>query len=168
MTLEPIEFQLYDWQEDHEFEEEDDDDDSDTKSNDIGSYIIHTFGRTLEGKSVYMKIINFTPHFYIRLPSIWEKTEAKTNVRKMLNYLTSDLNKKVWNKYRSSLINMDIVERMDADGFTNGKQYLFARLIFNNMSAMKKYKFMFEESTIYIPGVTKSAIQFKKIGRAHV
>ena len=161
MTLEPIEFQLYDWQEDHEFDEEDDEDDSDKNSNDIGSYIIHTFGRTLEGKSVYMRIINFTPHFYIKLPLNWDKTEAKINVKKILSYLTSDLNKKVWNKYRSSLINMDIVERMEADGFTNGKTFLFARLIFNNMTAMKKYKFMFEESTIYIPGVTKSAIQFK-------
>ena len=43
---EPIEFQIYDWQEDHENNDEDDedDDDEDEKNNGIGSYIIHTFG----------------------------------------------------------------------------------------------------------------------------
>ena len=84
MLLEPIEFQIYDWQEDHEFDEEDDDDDSDKNSNDIGSYIIHTFGRTLEGKSVYMRVINYTPHFYIKLPLNWTKADAKKNGQKIL------------------------------------------------------------------------------------
>ncbi len=161
--MEPIEFQIYDWQEDHEKDEELDSDseDSDKKSDDIGTYIIHIFGRTLEGKSVYTKLVNYTPHFYIRLPLNWSKEEAKSNIKKMYNYFVSDANKKVWNKFRTSLIGMDMVERMSAEGFTNGKKYLFARLVFNNMISMKKYKFMFEESTIYIPGVTQKSIQFK-------
>jgi DNA polymerase elongation subunit (family B) len=160
--LEPIEFQIYDWQEDHEYDDDEDDEDSSEKlSSDVGSYIIHTFGRTLDGKSVYMRIINYTPHFYIKLPLIWSNAEANNNVKKMYSYLSSDLNKKVWNKYRACLIDIDVVEKMEADGFTNGKKFLFGRLIFNNMVAMKKFKFMFEESTIYIPGITKSAIQFK-------
>jgi DNA polymerase elongation subunit (family B) len=162
-NLEPIEFQIIDWMEDHELDDDDDsdDEDSDVKSNNLGTYIIHTFGRTLEGKSVYMRIINYTPHFYIKLPLNWSKNEAKTNVQKMHTYLTSDMNKKIWKKCRDCLLSMDVVERMSAEGFTNGKQYLFARLIFNNMSALKKYKYMFEESNIYIPGITKGAIKFK-------
>ncbi len=162
MTSEPIEFQIYDWQEDHEFdEEEDDEDSSDQLSNDVGSYIIHTFGRTLEGKSVYMRIINYTPHFYIKLPLTWTKSEADNNVKKMYSYLISDLNKKVWKKFRSSLINIDVVEKMAAEGFTNGKKFLFARLIFNNMISMKKFKFMFEETSLYIPGVIKQRCDLK-------
>ena len=158
----PIEFQIYDWQEDHELDKDDDDeDDEEQSSDDIGNYIIHTFGRTLEGKSVYMRIINYTPHFYIKLPLNWSKSQANSNVKQMYTYLTSDFNKKVWKKYKSSLINIDVVEKMSAEGFTNGKLYLFGRLIFNNMYAMKKFKFLFEESTIYIPGVTSKAIQFK-------
>jgi DNA polymerase elongation subunit (family B) len=162
MTSEPIEFQIYDWQEDHEYDDEDDDEDSsDQLSNDIGSYIIHTFGRTLEGKSVYMRVINYTPHFYIKLPLTWTKVEADSNVKKMNSYLSSDSNKKVWKKFRNSLIDIDVVDRMAAEGFTNGKKFLFARLIFNNMSAMKKFKFMFEETELYIPGVTKTSMKFK-------
>jgi len=157
-----IEFQIYDWMEDHEKEEEEDEEDSENNnSGDIGTYIIHTFGRTMEGKSVYMKIVNYTPHFYIKLPLNWSKDEAKHNVSKMLTYFTSDMNKKVWGKFRASLINMDVVERMAAEGFTNGKKYLFARLIFNNNISMKKFRYMFEQSTVYIPGITSKPIQFK-------
>jgi DNA polymerase elongation subunit (family B) len=161
--LNPIEFQIYDWQEDHELDEDDDDDSdsSDVKHNDIGNYIIHTFGRTLDGKSVYMRVINYTPHFYIKLPLNWSKLEAKSNIQKIFSYFVSDMNKKIWKKYRECLISMDVVEKMAAEGFTNGKQYLFGRLIFNNMSAMKKYKFMFEESSVYIPGIITKAVQFK-------
>ena len=155
-----MEFQIYDWMEDHEKDEEDSDE-SEHNSNDIGTYIIHTFARTLDGKSVYMKIVNYTPHFYINLPLNWSKDDAKYNVSKMLVYFTSVMNKKIWNKYRASLINMDVVERMSAEGFTNGKKYLFARLIFNNDISMKKFRYMFQQSTISIPGITSKPIQFK-------
>ncbi len=157
-----IEFQIYDWQEDHEIDEEEEEEDSDEqKSDNLGSYIIHTFGRTIEGKSVYMRIINYTPHFYIKLPLNWSETDAKTNIKKMYSYFTGEYNRKVWKKYRNCLTNMDIVEKMSAEGFTNGKKYYFARLIFNNNIAMKKYKFMFEESDVYIPGITSRAVRFK-------
>ncbi len=157
-----IEFQIIDWKEDHELDNDDDEEDSsEGPSDDIGTYIIHTFGRTLEGKSVYMKIINYTPHFYIKLPLNWSLSEAKTNTQKMYNYLISDMNKKVWKKFRSSLVGMDVVERMSAEGFTNGKKFMFSRLMFNNLSAMNKYKFMFDENDIYIPGITSKSVRFK-------
>ena len=157
-----IEFQIYDWLEDHELEKEDDSsEENDSESNGNHYYIIHTFGRTLEGKSVYMKIVNFTPYFYIKLPERWIKSIAKANVKKMFSYFTSDFNKKVWSKFRPYLINMDVVERMSPEGFTNGKKFLFARLIFNNSIAMKKFRFLFEQSKIYIPGITKKPYQFK-------
>lgn len=157
-----IEFQIYDWMEDHEKDEEEDEEDSENNnSNDIGTYIIHTFGRTMEGKSVYMKIVNYTPYFYIKLPLNWDKNDAKHNVNKMFGYFTSDMNKKVWSKFRSSLIKMDLVEKKSAEGFTNGKKYLFARLIFNNNISMKKFRYMFEQSTVYIPGITSKPLQFK-------
>ncbi len=158
-----IEFQIYDWQEDHEIDEEEEEEDSEDSKNQesLGSYIIHTFGRTIEGKSVYMRIINYTPHFYIQLPLNWSETDAKSNIKKMYSYLTGDFNRKVWKKFRCCLTNMDIVEKMSAEGFTNGKKYLFARLIFNNNIAMKKYKFMFEESDVFIPGITSRPVRFK-------
>ena len=157
-----LEFQIYDWLEDHEIEKDEDSSEEDSPTNKGNYYyIIHTFGRTLEGKSVYMKIVNFTPYFYLKLPERWTKGIAKANVKKMMTYFTSDMNKKVWKKFRECLVNMDVVERMSPEGFTNGKKFLFARLIFNNSTAMKKFRFLFEYSKIYIPGITKKAYQFK-------
>ena len=119
-----IQFQIYDWLEDHEVDKEDDSSDE-ASSDSPGNYyyIIHAFGRTLEGKSVYMKMVNFTPYFYIKLPEKWTKGIAKANVKKMMIYMTSDMNKKVWKKFRSCLINMDVVERMSPEGFTNKKKF---------------------------------------------
>ena len=154
-----LEFQIYDWTEDHEID--DDDSNESEPKNDMGSYIIHTFGRMLDGKSVYMRVINYTPHFYIKLPLAWSKVEAISNIKQMHRYLTSDMNKKVWAKFRPCLLNMDLVEKKAAEGFTNEKQFLFARLIFNNSIAMNKYRFLFEESTLSIPGVTNKPTSFK-------
>ena len=155
-----LEFQIYDWIEDHEIEENESESEEGEKDM-IGSYIIHTFGRNIDGKSVYMKIVNYTPHFYIKLPLNWNKMDASINVKKMYTYLISDSNKKIWKKYRSSLQSMDIVERMDAEGFTDEKTFLFARLIFTNSIGMSKYRYMFEGSTLYIPGVTVKSMSFK-------
>ena len=58
MTNQSIKFQICYWMEDHEIEQNNDSEEVD----EVGTYIIHTFGRTLDGKSVYMKIQNFTPH----------------------------------------------------------------------------------------------------------
>jgi DNA polymerase elongation subunit (family B) len=156
-----LEFQIYDWTEDHEIDNDNDSEEADEPSNKMGSYIIHTFGRMMDGKSVYMRIINFTPHFYIKLPLTWSKVEAKTKVATMFRYLTSDLNKKVWAKFRPCLLSMDIVERLAAEGFTDEKQFLFARLVFNNNVAMNKFRFLFEESTLSIPSVTTKPTSFK-------
>ena len=152
-----VEFQIADWTEGHEIEENSEDSDD---VSDVGTYIINTFGRTLDGKSVYMKIQNYTPHFYILLPQSWSSGEATINCQKMLKYYTSTLNKRIPFSFRSCLINIDMVERKKADGFTNEKLYLFARLIFNNSIAMNKYRYIFE-STVYIPGVTATSMIFK-------
>ena len=154
-----LEFQIYDWMEDHEIDT--DSEESEESKNDMGQYIIHTFGRMMDGKSVYMRVINFTPHFYIKLPLGWSKVEAKNKVTIMYRYLTSDLNKKVWAKFRPCLLSMDIVERMAAEGFTDEKQFLFARLVFNNNIAMNKFRFLFEESKLSIPSVTTTPTTFK-------
>ena len=60
----------------------------------------------------------------------------------MLSYLTSDFNKRYGVNF-VLVINMDVVERMSPEGFTNGKKFLFGRLIFNNSVAI-------EENLIFI------------------
>jgi DNA polymerase elongation subunit (family B) len=144
-----LEFQIYDFIEDHENEEiEEDSDEGEYGDNMV--YIIHTFGRTMDGKSVYMKIKNYTPYFYIKLPEKWSMSMAKTKMKRLYNYLSEG--NLVWQSYAKHLIAIKVVEKMSPEGFTNGKKYLFGQLIFNNAKAMKsfRYKFETEKMKIYL------------------
>ena len=47
-------------------------------------------------------------------------------------------NKKVWKKFRDGLESIDLVTRKEAIGFTNDKDFLFARLIFSNSFRYEK------------------------------
>jgi len=154
-----LEFQIYDWSEDHESDSVDDDSESEGVKNLV--YIIHTFGRTMDGKSVYMKITDFHPYFYIKLPDKWDITEAKEKVKIMKKWLKSGYNTKVWNKYRGNLIKMLAVEKKSAEGFTNNKRSIFAKIFFDNSYAMKKFKLLFEVNKLNIPEVTKKNYQFR-------
>ena len=128
-----MEFQIYDYVEDHEKQEEEELSDSEEKQELVlPEYIIHVFGRTLDDKSVYCKIQNFTPHFYIKLPSKWTKSDAKSKIKIMEKWFHSYDNKKVWKKFRAGLQSMDLVVRKEAIGFTNDKDFLFARMVFTN------------------------------------
>ena len=62
-----LEYQIYDFVDDNEITFYDDGKQS------IGEYIIHSFGRTIDDKSVYAKIKGYEPRFYIELPSDWNK-----------------------------------------------------------------------------------------------
>ena len=157
-----MEFQIYDYLEGHEkIEESDEDSDSEAGSPTLPQFIIHVFGRTLDGKSVYCKLKNFTPHFYVRLPTKWTEREAKSKIKIMEKWFHSYDNKKVWKKFRDGLVSMNLVSRKEAIGFTNDKNFYFARLIFSNSFAMKKFRYMLEHNKINIPRVTTRDYQFK-------
>lgn len=144
-----LEFQIYDWVEDHCLDKEDDDSGSET--NKMGKYIIHVFGRTMEGKSVYAKVTEFTPYFYIELPSTWtslSKAKLDFKLKQFKDFLVSYNNKKVWSKFKSTLLDIELVTAKKADGFTNDSLFTFARLKFDNSDGMKKFRMFFEENEI--------------------
>lgn len=158
-----IEFQIYDFVEDHEKIEEDIESNSEEKneSEELPKYIIHVFGRTEDDKSVYCKVKDFTPFFYIKLPNKWEKRTIKSKINILHKWFISSENKKVWKKFRQGLIGVDFQEAMDAYGFANDKKCSFARLTFDNTFAMKKFRYMLEQNKINIPGATSGDYQFK-------
>jgi len=141
-----LEFQIYDFLEDHENEEEEDSDSEEGGENMV--YIIHAFGRTIDDKSVYMKIKNYTPYFFIKLPEKWSLTSAKTKMKRLYNYLSDG--KFVWKSHADHLKGIKVVEKMSPEGFDNGKKYLFAQLIFDNYKSMKAFRYKFESTKIKI------------------
>ena len=147
--MENIQFQIYDYMETNE--ELNDDGDEDSEHESIGKYIIHTFGRTEGGKSVYCKIINYRPYFYILLPDkVQNNSENEMNriSEYMYNFLVGRENKKVFTKFKQSLKNVEIVKLKKSEGFTNDKLYYFAKLVFTNSEGMRKYRNLFDYNNI--------------------
>ena len=161
-----LEFQIYDYVEDHDTVETD----SDEQYKPLGDYIIHVFGRTADDQSVYAKVTGFTPYFYIELPSKWlknTKSEIKRKIEMLEKWLRSKENSKVWFRYKETLLNIDYVKRKKTEGFTydpetnSERKFNFARLVFRNNEGMKKFISLFDRNDIMIPGLTTKPTKFK-------
>jgi DNA polymerase elongation subunit (family B) len=143
-------FQIYDYLETNEEIE----DASDDEEPSLGKYIIHVFGRTIDNKSVYAKVTNYKPYFYILLPDIIQsKTEYEINVlmERLYDFLHSKENKKISKLFKSTLTAVEYVKLKQSEGFTNESKSYFAKLIFNNSDGMRKYRNMFEYSDVILP-----------------
>lgn len=134
MSQDILEFQIYDYREknisiinEEENEEEN-----------VLTYIIDVFGKTIGGKSVYCKVKDFTPYFYIELPHNWSRYTCKKNLKKIKKWLKEKAPIYPYN-LRNGLIDIRIVEKKKASGFTNDKIFMFYALIFNNDISRKKY-----------------------------
>ena len=154
-SQESLEFQLYDWLEGHEAVK-DEDGECDDEEDLPGEFIIHSFGRCDDGKSVYAKITNFTPYFYILLPNKLQnkpKSQLEEIIKKIETFFKSKENKKVFYKFKATLTELQLVKLKRAEGFTNDKEFWFARLVFSNADGMKKYKSFLENNEISIPAI---------------
>jgi DNA polymerase elongation subunit (family B) len=161
-----LEFQIYDYVEDHENIETD----SDQKYKPLGDYIIHVFGRTMDDKSVYAKVTGFTPYFYIELPSKWQsnkKSEIKDKLKKLEAWLKSKNNNKVYFQYKETLLQIDYIKKKKTDGFTYDlqtgleREFYFARLVFRNNDGMKRFATLFDKNELIIPELTTKPTKFK-------
>ena len=144
-----LEFQLYDQIEDNYIVSESG---SEKEYNtNVGEFIIHAFGRCEDGKSVYAKIINFTPYFYILIPLEYQDREElflKNLLKNLLTFIKSKDNKNVFYKYKNTLLDIKLIKLKRAEGFNHDKEYYFGRLIFNNSEGMKKYKYYLENNNL--------------------
>ena len=136
-----FQFNVIDWYDIDEVEKSNDTGSSEseeTDSDDIKNsyylpkkYVIKMFGRTADGKSVYLKVIDFPPHFYILLPETWNEDILK----QMIDYLIWKL-KKDNNSLNDSLLKYETVQRKKFYGFYAGKKFNFLRLVFKNKRSM--------------------------------
>jgi len=136
-------FQAIEWIADDVVNEEDDDgsdEEGQFKIND-GFYTIRVFGMTENSESVSVKIRNFTPFFYVRVP--FEVQEKFSN--KHLKYLVFDMKEKVFKKYKESLVSSEIVLRKEFYGFTNEENIKFIRFRFQSLGALRCYAKIFQE-----------------------
>lgn len=109
-------------------------------------YEVCLFGVTPTGESVYAKVEDYKPFFYLKLPKQNAKNTAlefykllqKKNYAHKFN--NADKTEKAhFHQWSSGIIGMNFLERYDLDaGFTNKEKFSFVEIIFANQSAMKK------------------------------
>ena len=129
MTQKPIEFQIISW----DAIDENNDDDSDEYEY-SSRYTIHLCCRTLNDKTVYAKITEFKPFFYVEIPDKWNTAQ--------IQIFFNEIKFKMSKKYRNSLERYEIVKRHKFTEFTDYAEFTFLRLIFSNHESYKKCKYM--------------------------
>ena len=143
-NLEPIIFQIIDWNQHHENEENSDLDELDKEleyKEDFLKYKIRLFGRTNNGKSIYVNVNEYTPFFYIKIPNEWNITKVMTLINYIKNKISSSIILKGFKKF-------EIIESKDLYGFTAYKNFKFVRLIFQNMKSYKTFEYWIEKNKI--------------------
>jgi len=120
--------QTFDWKESNDTITEYDD----GNEIEIQKYVIKTYGRTEDNKSVYLKINNYKPYFYIKKPDYWNND----NIKLYINYIKNEVNERVLNEFYK----YEIEEHCDLIGFTNYKKFEFIKLSFLSMRAFYAFK----------------------------
>lgn len=93
-------------------------------------FVIEIFGRTKDEKTVYTKVTNFCPFFYIEID--------EDMCEKEINGLVREIKNKLPKKNRESLIKHEIVKKCKFVEFNNYAEFTFVRLMFSNYFGMKK------------------------------
>lgn len=125
-----------------------DDNDGKPKYEDL-EYKMRLYGRTEDGKSIHVRVDNYTPFFYVEIPKEWTQIKAMT----LINYIKSKINKEYVSK---GLKGFDIVERKKFYGFTGYQNFKFIRLIFKNMMSYKAFERWIEYNKIFSPSIFKT------------
>lgn len=154
----PLEFQIVDWRayDNRSFNTEDDDEDA--SDEDEGQkverkYLIEIYGFDKEKRSVCLTATDFTPYFFVEIPSNWSVTK--------LNLVMDRVKAKVDSYIRNDLIDWKVVKRKKFFGFCNEEQYTFIRLTFKSRNAFYAYKKQFDGKIDIQINKCKEVITFK-------
>jgi DNA polymerase elongation subunit (family B) len=154
--MEPIIFQIIDWNQTHESEEQEPSDELEEVQGgqELLLYKIRLFGRTNEGKSIFVNVENFTPYFFIEIPTEWDKAKALS----LINYIKSKISNPIIIK---GFKKFDILEKKKFYGFTGYKNFKFIRLEFINMKSFKTFEYWIERNKIMNTYLFKNPTKLK-------
>ena len=121
---EDIIFQISDWDFYHE---------EDTSTDVvIKKYILRLYGTTKEQKKIFVKVVDFTPYFFVKIPSFWQKDKEIIFI--------DELKRRVPHELKDSLLEYDIVRKHEFSEFTNYSTFKFVRLIFHSYEGFRAYE----------------------------
>lgn len=122
-----LEFQVLNWQ---AGDKSDSSSDSDGDSDARASYVVELFGKTLDGRSVYLQSA-FEPCFFVEL-------KAHSHSRLLLEKASDKAGDEFVSKKSG------VVKRQKLYGFTNSTQFNFLKLVFSSHKAARKVAWQFE------------------------
>ena len=118
-------------------DDNDDDDDSTTSYNDNNyiqksskEYKMYLFGQTSEKKVISICCEQFTPYYYINIPSNWNIDKANIFMQWILGQIEP--------KHLDGFVRMRMEKKKSFHGFTNNENYNFIKLVFRNTTTMNR------------------------------
>jgi DNA polymerase delta subunit 1 len=137
-TDESVSFQALSWYS-ADFEKYEPDPEEEPKK----QYEIYVHGVNNLGQSVCLRILNFTPYFYVELPDEWSDMK--------IDKFYKTIKEKLWKK-SYGLIDYNVVSRVKLYPYLAGKKFKFIRLIFSTDQAFTAAKWLFNKP-LKVPGV---------------
>ncbi|MBA42830.1 MAG: hypothetical protein CMF62_02335 [Magnetococcales bacterium] len=102
------------------------------ENEEIQKYVIRLYGRTQDNKTVFLKVENFQPYFFVEIPKDWGTLQV--------NRFVNAIKKNVYRKQQNSLVTHNIVKRHKFYGFSNDELYNFVVLKFHGYWGFKAYE----------------------------
>jgi len=130
MQEDKLEFQILDWNSYHESDDENEE-----------KYVIQLFGRTENDKDICLKISNFTPYFYVKLPDFFNTfyIEKLVEILKSKAKYLSGVKQDIDYDLSKGLIQHKVVQRYDFYYFNNRTPYKFLMFIFKSHTSYKTF-----------------------------
>lgn len=144
-ATDPIECQILEWYSRDEPLNGDDssessdavsEDDDRPRSNYISKvFTVYLFGVTQQGQVVGMRLTDFKPFFYVKIPKTWRDHQIKQFISKLQGGVYPK-------EYKEELLAHRVVSKMNFYGFENFERHQFLKLEFQSFEAFRKYEFL--------------------------
>ena len=163
-----MEFQVLTWHSD-DIDKTEVESDSEKGKNSNLNFTIFLFGKDLNEKTYILKVEDFTPYFYIKLPH----NVTKDDMYILDKYIRDNM----WSKHKKSFLKCTFHKKKKFRDFDFGKKFNFARLVFDSKAAMRSVINIFQKKRekivddeiryeavgnkkIFIPGLTEKSMEF--------
>jgi DNA polymerase family B, exonuclease domain len=113
-------------------DDENSSDDENVKKVDESKFNIQMFGVNELGETCSIITQHYNPFFYAKCGNHWNQSHV--------DIFLTEIQQKVGNYYKKSIVSAELVEYNKLYGFTAGKPSKFVKLIFKNIAVMNKVK----------------------------
>ena len=146
-------FQALNWHED-DFVSASGADDDFSEEDVKKQYQIYVHGVTAKGQTVCLRIMNFTPYFYVLIPEDLQKMWTNNSTNLLFKYL-----KKRLGRFSYGLVTKTMVKKIKMYPFENLRKHKVIRFGFSTNVALKKCTYIFKKP-IRVHGLSQFEIKF--------